>query len=185
MAAFLRSSDLTRIPFDSCTISDSGCLTFQVVAPKETSGKRRIIKPFMIRPHAIDPELCPVQCFKAIRDHPGLAMRPSNSQLFVHSNNIFQPLSSSTMSTWLRRDFIALCTKESGITIRSLASSRALDLGVSMDNIVALGNWVSSDTFVNHYQRNQMAQIDFTSVVLSAPSSDEMFFDADDEFSLD
>ncbi|KAG1078995.1 hypothetical protein G6F42_023983 [Rhizopus arrhizus] len=36
MAAFLRPSDLARIPYDSCSITDSGCLTFQVVAPKET-----------------------------------------------------------------------------------------------------------------------------------------------------
>ncbi|CEP12131.1 hypothetical protein [Parasitella parasitica] len=98
-------------------------------APKETRGKRRIIKPFMIRPHAIDPELC-------------LAL---------------------PIDLWLLP---------------------GRDLGVSMDKIVALVNLAPSDTFVNHYQRNQMAQIDFTSVVLSAPSSDEMFFDANDEFSL-
>ncbi|CEP13598.1 hypothetical protein [Parasitella parasitica] len=50
MAAFLRSSDLTRSPFDSCSISDTGCLKLKVVAPKETRGKRRIIKSFTIHP---------------------------------------------------------------------------------------------------------------------------------------
>lgn len=157
MAAFLRPSDLARIPYSSCSILDTGCLTFNVVAPKETRGKRRIIKPFTIHPHASDVELCPVQCFKALRDHPGLAARPSGSQLFVKSNLIDQPLSSSTLSTWLHREFIQLCTAEPGISIRSLASSRALDLGVSKDYIVTLGNWASSSTFEQHYQRNQMA----------------------------
>lgn len=183
MAAFLRPSDLARIPYSSCSILDTGCLTFNVVAPKETRGKRRIIKPFTIHPHASDVELCPVQCFKALRDHPGLAARPSGSQLFVKSNLIDQPLSSSTLSTWLHREFIQLCTAEPGISIRSLASSRALDLGVSKDHIVTLGNWASSSTFEQHYQRNQMAQIDFTSTVLSDPI--DHFFDANEDFSLD
>ncbi|KAF1801995.1 hypothetical protein FB192DRAFT_1471656 [Mucor lusitanicus] len=183
MSSFLRPSDLARIPFASCTITDTGRLTFQVVAPKETRGRRRIIKPCTVHPHASDIELCLVQCFKALRDHPGLASRPSGSQLFVKSHIITQPLSSSTISTWLHREFIRLCTSEPNVSIRSLASSRALDLGVSRDHIVTLGNWASSSTFERHYQRNQMAQVDFTSTVLPDPV--DQFFDAQDEFSLD
>ncbi|GAN11521.1 hypothetical protein MAM1_0661d11085 [Mucor ambiguus] len=121
----------------------------------------------------------PPKKLEALRDHPGLASRPSGSQLFVKSNLINQPLSSSTISSWLHREFIQLCTSESNVSVRSLASSRALDSGISRDNIVALGNWASSETFVRHYQRNQMAQVDFTSTVLS--SQDE-FFDANDSF---
>jgi len=183
MAAFLRPSDLARIPYNSCSITDTGCLTLQVVAPKETRRKRRIIKPFTIHPHTSDIELCPVQGFKALHDHSGLASRPPGSQLFVKSHLIQQPLSSSTISSWLHRDFIALCTSEPNVSIRSLASSRALDLGVSRDDIVTLGNWTSSSTFENHYQRNQMAQVDFTSTVLS--DSLDQFFDAHEDFSLD
>ncbi|KAG1135094.1 hypothetical protein G6F38_013055 [Rhizopus arrhizus] len=99
MSAFLRPSDLARIPFASCGISTSGCLLFQVVAPKETRKKRRIIKPFTVHPHASDNELCPVKCFKALRDHPALRSRREGSPLFVKSNNIYQPLSSSTISS--------------------------------------------------------------------------------------
>ncbi|KAG1390939.1 hypothetical protein G6F57_014565 [Rhizopus arrhizus] len=180
----LRPSDLARIPFASCGISTSGCLLFQVVAPKETRKKRRIIKPFTVHPHASDNELCPVQCFKALRDHPAMRSRREDSPLFVKSNNIHQPLSPSTISSWLHRGFISLCTNESGVSLRSLASSRALDLGVSRDDIVALGNWASSDTFTQHYQRNHMANVDvdFTSVVLSGVEDDD-FFDAQDSFS--
>ncbi|KAG1534397.1 hypothetical protein G6F51_012118 [Rhizopus arrhizus] len=184
MSAFLRPSDLARIPFASCGISTSGCLLFQVVAPKETRKKRRIIKPFTVHPHASDNELCPVQCFKALRDHPAMRSRREDFLLFVKSNNIHPPLSSSTISSWLHRGFISLCTSESGVSLRSLASSRALDLGVSRDDIVTLGNWASSDTFTQHYQRNHMANVDvdFTSVVLSGVEDDD-FFDAQDSFS--
>jgi len=97
MAAILRPSDLARIPYASCSISDNRCrLVFQVLAPKETRGKCRIIKPFTVHPHASDEELCPVKCFKALRDHPGLTSRPPGSQLFVKSHLIHQPLSSSS-----------------------------------------------------------------------------------------
>ncbi|KAG1137203.1 hypothetical protein G6F38_011484 [Rhizopus arrhizus] len=185
MAAFLRPSNLARIPFSSCEVRESdGCLKFQVVYPKETRKKRRIIKPFTVHPHTRDRELYPVQCFIALRDHPDLQARPENSTLFIKSNNIRQPLSASTLSSWLHREFISLSTSESRVSIRSLTSSRALDEGVSMDHIVTLGNWVSSGTFQDHYQRNQMAMIDFTSTVLSGSNDDE-FFDASDTFSLD
>jgi hypothetical protein len=185
MAAFLRPSDLARIPFSSCEIDEAdGCFKFQVISPKETRKKRHIIKPFTIHPHASDPELCPVQCFKALRDHPDLHARPANSQLFIKSNNIQQPLSASTLSSWLHRECISLSTKESRVSIRSLASSRALDQGVSIDHITTLGNWASASTFQEHYQRNQMAMIDFTSTVLSGSNDDE-FFDAQDNFTLD
>ncbi|KAI8327859.1 hypothetical protein BC941DRAFT_364311, partial [Chlamydoabsidia padenii] len=158
--AFLRPSDLAHITYSSYSISDSGGLRFQVVAPKETRGKRPVCS------------------------HPALVNRPTSAQLFVNSNNIHQPLVSATISSWLHREFISLCTNETGVSIRSLASSRALDLGVSRENIVALGNWASSSTFVNHYQRNQMASVDFTSTVLSGSVQDE-FYDASESFSLD
>lgn len=119
-----------------------------------------------------------------MRDHPDLQARPENSTLFIKSNNIQQPLSASTVSSWLHREYISLSTSESRVSIRSLASSRALDQGVSMDYIVTLVNWVSSGTFQDQYQRNQMSMVDFTSTVLSSSNDDE-FFDASDNFSLD
>ena len=111
MAAFLRPSDLARIPFESCKVRESdGCLTFVVHAPKEKRKKRRIIKPFTIHPHNSDVELCPVNCFQALKDHPALSARPTGSNLFVKSKLIQQPLSASTLSTWIHRDFIvSLC----------------------------------------------------------------------------
>ncbi|RCH83626.1 hypothetical protein CU098_008225, partial [Rhizopus stolonifer] len=69
-------------------------------------------------------------------------------------------------STWLHRNFIALCISEPNVSIRSLASSRASYLGVSRDNIVTLGNWASLITFEHHHQCNQMAKVDFTTTVL-------------------
>lgn len=97
MAAIPWPSDLARIPCASCSISDNRCrLVFQVLARKETRGKCGVIKPFTVNTHASDEELCPVKCFKALRDHPCLTSRPPGPQLFVKSHLIHQPLSSSS-----------------------------------------------------------------------------------------
>ena len=50
-------------------------------------------------------------------------------------------------------------------------------------HIVTHGNWASSSIFVNHYQRNQIVQEDFTPTVLSDPL--DQLHDAQDNFSLD
>ena len=192
MAAFLRPSDLERIPFGSCSVDRStGALTFSVVAPKEKRKGRRIIKPYTIHPHRDNPELCPVQCFLAIRDHPHLTGRSRDTALFINSKNFKTPICASTLSSWLHHHFISLVTSEKGVSIRSLASSRALDQGVAMQDILSLGNWASSDTFQNHYQRNQMARIDFTTTVLSSGTSldttsptDDEYFDAENSFGM-
>ncbi|KAG1145359.1 hypothetical protein G6F37_012156 [Rhizopus arrhizus] len=78
------------------------------------------------------------------------------------ANNINQPVLSSTISSWLHRCFISLSTTEPHLSIRSLSSSAALDKGVDLQDIVTLGNWTSSDTFRQHYQRNHMADVNFT-----------------------
>ncbi|KAG1084778.1 hypothetical protein G6F42_021646 [Rhizopus arrhizus] len=94
---FLCLSDLLApISFSSCSILEDGHFHFEMIAPKETRGKRQVIRPFTVRPHATDiMEWRPVvQCFKALlRDHPRLASSPCGSQLlFTKSNNINQPL---------------------------------------------------------------------------------------------
>ncbi|KAG0977719.1 hypothetical protein G6F28_012327 [Rhizopus arrhizus] len=186
MAAFLRPSDLARIPFDSCKVTPSdGCLHFKVVSPKERRKKRKIVKDFRVHPHQ-DKELCPAFCFTILKDHPRLQGRTRHSALFVKANKFNQPVLSSTISSWLHRRFISLSTTEPHVSIRSLASSAALDKGVDLQDIVTLGNWTSSDTFRQHYQRNHMADVNFTNTVLDHAVKDmEIFYDAEEDWTLD
>ncbi len=177
--AFLHPSDFACIPFSTYSLRQAdGCLLFRVVFPKETRNRRKIIKPFTIHPHAT--EICPVRCFSALHDHPGLTNRPADSLLFVKSSIVRQPISASTISSWLHRDFIALSTSESRVSIRSLASSAAMDNGVDLQDIVSLGNWASATTFKNHYQRDHMAQVEFTSTMLSSMVLEDEFYDANE-----
>jgi hypothetical protein len=165
VATFLRPSDLARISLESCKISVSH-LSFQVVAPKETRQRRRIIKDYTVRSHS-DPDLCPVHLFQVLQTHPTwCSMAGRSTTLFFSDRGA--PISSGTLSKWLHRRFISKVTSEP-TTLRSLASSAALDSSISKEDIVALGNWNNSSVFDNHYHRNHMLSVNFTSTLLTSP----------------
>ncbi|ORE15307.1 hypothetical protein BCV71DRAFT_274158 [Rhizopus microsporus] len=160
---------------------------FKAVFPKGRRKKHRIFKGFRVHPHQ-DRELCPVFCFLALKDHPQMNGGARHSALFIKANNVAQPVTSSTTSSCLHRYFtcISLSTTEPRTSIRSLASSAALDKGIGIQDIVTLGNWASSDTFLQRYQRNHMADINFITTVLAHSGEDnEIFYDADEDWTLD
>ncbi|CEP12337.1 hypothetical protein [Parasitella parasitica] len=165
MTCFLRPSDVQRIDRASMICQDTESLDFRVVAPKETRGHRRIIKPFYVCAHA-DPLLCPVLALSAFLRHPTLFSRhdPERERLLVNTTLPGHELQATIISTWHRR-FLRLCTPEH-LSVRSLASSLALRNGVPYDQVVTHGNWVWSITFEQHYRRDQLATHDFSAVVL-------------------
>ncbi|KAG1145643.1 hypothetical protein G6F37_012111 [Rhizopus arrhizus] len=166
VTTFMRPSDLARISLESCQISGSH-LFFQVVAPKETRQRRRIIQDYTVRSHT-DPDPCPVHLFQILQAHPiWRSVADRSTALFFSDRGA--PLSSGTLSKWLHRRFISKVTSEP-TTLRSLASSAALDAGISKDDIIALGSWSNSYVFDNHYRRNHMLSVDFTSTLLTSPA---------------
>ncbi|EIE86006.1 hypothetical protein G6F46_013034 [Rhizopus delemar] len=184
MVAFLRPSDLHRIDFETANVQveqNRKCLSFQVVAPKERRGGRRIIKPFRIYSHH-DPTLCPVTTFQAVRDRLAhLNPPPTVTSLFVNANIPTQIVKVTTISSWIRR-LIQLSTSEPRVNLRSLASSAALRAGIDLDDIVTLGNWSSSTVFEQHYRREHLTDVDFTNTVLPVPEDEDVFHDASSSF---
>jgi hypothetical protein len=184
MAAFLRRSDLARINLLSSHIdSTDGTLFFEIVSPKEPRQGFRIIKPVLISPHS-DPTLCPVAAFSTLRDHPAVAHKRPSQTLFVNSKRPHLPAAARTIGTWLTR-LLRLSTSESRVSVRSLASSLALQANIPLDDIQTLGNWTNSATFQQHYRREHLSQVDFTNTVLSlnagpVPISDDLDGSSDD-----
>ncbi|KAI8635853.1 hypothetical protein BD408DRAFT_438490 [Parasitella parasitica] len=153
MAAFLRPSDLTRIPFEFAKFRILIVCSFRWWLQKKLGVKGASSNHLRFIPMRRMSNCAP---FNASR-HSGIIQdyklaQPIPCSFYQVQQYVNQSLTSSTISTWLHRNFISLCTNEPGVSIRSLASSRALDLGVSLDSITALGNWASSETFVRHYQ---------------------------------
>ncbi|KAG0732125.1 hypothetical protein G6F57_015500 [Rhizopus arrhizus] len=87
----------------------------------------------------------------------------------------------TTISSWIRR-LIQLSTNEPRANLRSLASSAALRAGIDLDDIITLGDWSSSTVFEQHYRREHLTNVDFTSTVLPVPEDEETFHDASSNF---
>ena len=187
LSGFMRPSDLARISLLSASVdSNSQCLTFNVIAPKERRGGVRIIKPFLFHSHQ-DSRLCPVQCFQAVKHHPRAQTRPADT-LFVQSTHPSKAVLTATISSWLRR-LIRRSTSEPRTSVCSLGSSRALREGISLDDIITLGNWRSADTFQTYYRREHLAEVDFTNQIvnLKNPRVDvqEIHENSDEDLFLD
>ncbi|KAI8977692.1 hypothetical protein BDF20DRAFT_942961, partial [Mycotypha africana] len=144
VTALLRPSDLARISLDSCKVIEDH-FSFQVVAPKETRQQRSIIKDYMVNSHS-DPDLCPVRLFQVMQQHPAWSSVATRPSTLFFSGGAGSSISSNTISKWLHRQYIRKITSKS-TTLRSLASSAAMDLGISKEDIVALGNWHNSPVF--------------------------------------
>ncbi|KAI8971089.1 hypothetical protein BDB01DRAFT_812211 [Pilobolus umbonatus] len=165
LSGFMRPSDLARISLLSASVdSNSQCLTFNVVAPKERRGGVRITKPFLFDSHQ-DSRLCPVQCFQAVKHHPRAQTRPADT-LFFQSTHPSKAVLTATISSWLRR-LKRRSTSEPRTSVRSLGSSMALREGISLDDIITLGNWRSADTFQTYYRREHLAEVDFTNQIIN------------------
>ncbi|KAI8974980.1 hypothetical protein BDB01DRAFT_728593, partial [Pilobolus umbonatus] len=152
--------------------------SFDVQAPKGKCSRRRIIKSFTVKAHS-DPRLCPVATFLVFQEH-----RPSclASTLFVNSIQPDKPLCVRTIQKWISK-LLRLSTTESRVSLRSIASSLALQLGIPKEDIITMGNWAASTTFEHPYRREHLSTFDFTNTLLPSASEStsedqEVFFDA-------
>ncbi|KAI8878748.1 hypothetical protein K501DRAFT_336557 [Backusella circina FSU 941] len=87
-----------------------------------------------------------------------------------------------TIQRWLSK-LLNISTSESRVSIRSIASSLALQAGIPKDDIVSMGNWSNSTTFENYYCREHLSTFGFTNTLLTLDedddnNSDDIFFDA-------
>lgn len=198
VAAFLRPLDLARISLLSVTVDEELKLRFNIVVPKERRNGRRIIKPVLIHSHNAH-NLCPVVSFLALKDHPKATVSRPPGTLFVNALDCTLRVTNQTVASWLRR-VIRRPTSKQRVSVRSFASSIALQRGLPVDDIQTLGNWATSTTFHNHYRREHLSIVDFTNSVFcwiagdlplahkqenGISSDDEVFFGAEDTIQND
>jgi hypothetical protein len=106
---------------------------------------------------------CPVHTFQLF------AQRRPHSQattLFLNSLQPEKELSTRTIQSWVTK-LLRLSTDEKRVSLQSIASSLALQVGIPKDDIVTMGNWASSTTFENHYRREHLSQFDFTKSLIT------------------
>jgi hypothetical protein len=67
----------------------------------------------------------------------------------------------------------------------------ALESGIPKEDIITMGNWVSSTTFENHYRREHLSTFDFTNTLITSDDTygddsqdEDIFYNADDNMNF-
>ena len=117
-----------------------------------------------------NPKLCPVTSLRAYEKKTEGLRHPSNTSLFISVKKPHLPVSSQTLSRWIK-NFLS----EAGIdtnqftahSTRGVATSTALALGVSLPEIMKAANWKRQSTFTRYYCRPTIDNA-FSKTVLTA-----------------
>ncbi|KAI8365510.1 hypothetical protein EDC96DRAFT_443667, partial [Choanephora cucurbitarum] len=142
MAAFLRPSDLHRIPRSSVIFLASR-IKFKIYKSKEKRQGRYIIK----------------TCQLAIS-------QPQPDRLFLNHRQPTQALEISTIRSYLRKA-VKKSTNQS-VSVHSLASTIARQQGIFIQDIVTQDNWTSETVYDDiYYRRDHINKVDITNAVLS------------------
>jgi hypothetical protein len=154
IVCFLRPSDLHRIPLSSVSVSAGSTLLFEVHCPKEKERQRRhIIKSFQINAR-IDPRLCPIHTFQLFYH-----FRPTcqTTSLFINSLQPNKLVSTRIIQSWISK-LTQWSTDEKRVSLRSTASTLALQSDIPEEDVVTMTNWASSTTFENHFTAENIYQ---------------------------
>ncbi|KAG1138678.1 hypothetical protein G6F37_010597 [Rhizopus arrhizus] len=98
-----------------------------------------------------------------------------------------QKRNTSTIQSWISK-LIHLSTDKKRVSLRSSASSLALQSGIPKDDLVIMGNWASSKTFKDNYRQEHLSTFDFTNTLITSDDTqdddsqdDDVFYDATDD----
>jgi hypothetical protein len=171
MVGFLRPSDIERIDLSQCSVSSDNILKLVVVAPKEKRFGSRITKAITIHPHPND-LLCPVLAYisylsriasnNAPTPHPAFA-EVAIDALFRNLNNRSIAIGHERISKHIQ-SIMQFVSRPPGAPIpkaRALGSTLAAQSGISVEDIVVQGNWLSREIFEQFYRISVTTANDF------------------------
>ena len=134
------------------------------------------LKEFFIAKFPDDQLLCPVSCLDRYLTVSQQWRSSGQSQLLLAVNAPHAPVSTSTVSRWLK-DALKLCGVDastfSGHSTRSTSASAAAESGVNMQVVLAAGDWSGQSTFLSHYRPQAISQ--FACAVLRATQADDQW----------
>ena len=143
---------------DKCT----GVIVFQFDSKLKTSkqGKKLPQSEFYEFPE--DPHLCPVMCINTYLDRSGEWRSKTGegntipNQLLLSHTKPHEEVTKATIARWLK-EILALAGINIGTykahSTRAAASSKAESMGLSIEEVIAKGNWSSKSMFERFYRK--------------------------------
>jgi hypothetical protein len=173
MYAFLRPSDIERIHLDNCHVHDD-FISLHIVRPKETSAGIHKTKSVILKAHSMDTQLCPVRTFKDyVRLQANIKISVSHpTKSSLRYNPLIRQIKSPerhVKSQRISKHISAVMSHiqvPPGLKARAAGSTHAAKNGVSVDDIVAQGNWSSRRIFDTFYRLSSKTRSNFTDIVL-------------------
>lgn len=173
ITTLLRCGEIASIKADSIAFSQSEA-SFTLGKPRKSqhSGALKRISVAAWHPNEV---ICPVTCLKAYLTKTKEWRTPSNAgHLFIGSTRPHNPVSSSTISRWIKDQL-----REAGVdtsvysahSTRSAAASKAAASGISISSILSKGSWASESTFAKFYHRETRQPDPFGSAILGDQDS--------------
>ena len=111
----------------------------------------RSFPPITIESYNEDPSLCPVFYIKTYLKRTA-SLRSSDS-LFVTTTKPHDAATISTLLRWLKTVISQSGQQGSGGSVRSVTTSTAVGIGVTMEKILKAGDWSRATTFRNFYYK--------------------------------
>ena len=122
-------------------------------------------------PKSVHSKVCPVSALKAYcqatageeflhQDSKHSFKHVWMSQVPVRGTSIFKPVGAQTCSRWMRTVMqkAGVSPEWTGGSIRMAGSSKAIDEGVNIDVVMAIGRWSSWRVFRTFYDRSRLNQ---------------------------
>ena len=154
----VRSKEITQLKISNIKPSpDGSSMTFHLPKPTKTVNFDTMseiqLQKLTFSNLPVNQAICPVTTLK---DYIACSQfcRGGCDQLFVLPGDKRGPAACKTIVRWVKDLFKAAGLGQFTVhSTRSLASTNALLMGMSVDEIVAKVGWLSSTTFIKHYMR--------------------------------
>jgi integrase len=163
-ASWRPRSDMGRIVLKHIHLIEETEVKLTALEVKEGPAKFVTIKAF-----EAEPNLCPVRTIKQYLDRVKNLRDRKSKNLFIITRKPYTDAAEDTLANWAKS-----ILKEAGIdtgshkvhSLRGVSSSKALEAGASIDDIMKHANWRSKDTFTKFYHM-KTSEKSYTEKVLS------------------
>ena len=142
-------------------------VTFAPATVLKHSRKGSKLNSFTYRAYPQDNNLCVVECLKEYLSRRESKIAGSVTNLFVTYGKPYKAASIDTVRRWVKDLFNECNINFSPHSCRSASTSKALDCGVNLSDILTKGCWKNCKTFMNFYKKDivQESEVDFNVIV--------------------
>ncbi|XP_042142878.1 uncharacterized protein LOC121833542 [Ixodes scapularis] len=113
-------------------------------------------------------ELCPVECLQVYLERTA-GLRGAHTQLLLTTQKPFRPAARDTVAHWIKHTLMLAGIDTSVFkahSTRGAATSKAVEVGVPLADILAAADWSSEATFNRFYRRQSDTRAHFGTQVL-------------------